>query len=172
MEKVKINYDRTYSSKYTRDYYRGKSFHYAGRWEVGARYVCDEYNADFVVHDSLLLICKKNHTATRNNEPIHLEELDNGLIGLQSDYWDVVLPALYGGSEYVVLGIEQERGTNVLHAMSQAATTRELEGIESVIEENREQINGDLQTLRTTVSRNAEEISSRAELIENDIATK
>ncbi len=27
---IKINYDKTFATKYTRDYYRGKSFHYCG----------------------------------------------------------------------------------------------------------------------------------------------
>lgn len=30
MADVKVNYDKTFSSKYTREYYRGKSFHFSG----------------------------------------------------------------------------------------------------------------------------------------------
>lgn len=172
MEKLKINYDHTYSSKYTRDYYRGKSFHYAGRWEIGKRYVSDEYNTDFVVHDSLLLVCKKNHTASAANEPTEFYETSDELIGLNSPYWDIVMPALSGDSKYIVIGIEQGRGTNRGHAMSQNAVTLELVALEEAIAANREQINADLQLLRTTVTRTAEELRSRAEVIENDIAIK
>lgn len=82
------------------------------------------------------------------------------------------MPALSGDSKYIVIGIEQERGTNRSHAMSQNAVTLELVALEEAIAANREQINADLQLLRTTVTRTAEELRSRAEVIENDIATK
>lgn len=160
MDKVKINYDHTYSSKYTRDYYRGKSFHYAGLWKPGAHYVCDAYNVDFIVHDSMMLVCKKNHTATAENEPLDLYELPDGLVGLRSDYWDVVMPALYGNSRYVVLALEQEKGTSQVHAMSQNAVTIELDALDEAIINNVERIDSDIAQKWSEINQTADQISA------------
>ena len=82
------------------------------------------------------------------------------------------MPALSGDSKYIVLGIEQERGTSRSHAMSQNCVTQELVGLEDAIRISRSEILNDLSELRTTVIQNAHDINLRTEQIENDIATK
>ena len=99
MNKLKLNYDQTYATKHTRDYYRGKSFHFSGKWVAGAHYVSDDYNIDYVVHGQVLLACAKSHLSTIDNEHINLIQNDRGdIIGVASTYWDFVLSGLNGKS--------------------------------------------------------------------------
>ena len=87
MAKININYNDTFSTKHSRDYYRGASFHFSGNWMSGAHYVSDDYNIDFVVHDQVLLACAKSHLATLENEPTQFIKNDVGrIIGVVSNY--------------------------------------------------------------------------------------
>lgn len=131
---IKLNYDQTYSSKYNKDYYRGRSFHYAGRWTVGARYVADEYNTDFVSYHNFILVCKRNHTATQENEPINYVYIDEEP-KLNSKYWDLVIPATYTDLKYLVYGICQEKGNNPYKVMSQKVVTDELNSLQASLNE-------------------------------------
>jgi len=96
---VKINYNSTFTTQHSRDYYRGASFHYSGEWIVGAHYVSDDYNIDFVVHDQVLLACAKSHLSSTENEPIDYIKDDGGnVIGIASIYWDFVMSGIHGKS--------------------------------------------------------------------------
>ena len=99
MGKIKISYNNTFATKHSRDYYRGASFHYSGKWLIGAHYVSDDYNVDFVVHDQVLLACARSHLATLENEPNQYIKDENGLVtGIVSEYWDFVLAGICGRS--------------------------------------------------------------------------
>ena len=69
MKDIKIKYDSTFGTIHSRDYYKGKSFHYAGQWTPGAHYFSDDYNVDFIVKDNCLLACARSHFSTVDNEP-------------------------------------------------------------------------------------------------------
>ena len=98
-KKVKLNYDQTYATQHSRNYYRGKSFHFSGKWVPGAHYVSDDYNLDFVVHGQSLLACAKSHLSTIDNEPTQYTYDDHGNIsGVISIYWDFVLGSVTGAS--------------------------------------------------------------------------
>ena len=97
--KININYNDTFATKHSRDYYRGASFHYSGKWLIGAHYVSDDYNVDFVVHDQVLLACAKSHLSTLENEPTEYITDEYGvIIGVVSTYWDFVLSGINGKS--------------------------------------------------------------------------
>ena len=99
MKKVNINYNETFGTTHSRDYYRGKSFHYSGKWVSGAHYLSDDYNIDFVVHGEALLACAKSHLSTLENEPTDFIYSDSGnIIGVASAYWDFVLSGIRGKS--------------------------------------------------------------------------
>lgn len=96
-QKININYNDTFATKHSRDYYRGASFHYSGKWLIGAHYVSDDYNVDFVVHDQVLLACAKSHLSTLENEPTEYITDECGvIIGVVSTYWDFVLSGING----------------------------------------------------------------------------
>ena len=94
---VEVNYSKTFSKKPTRDFYRGKSFHFSGKWASGVHYYNDDYVADFIVKDSVLLICAKSHLSTSANEPTSFikDELGN-IVGVNSEYWDFVIAGFKG----------------------------------------------------------------------------
>lgn len=137
-DKIKLNYDKTYSSKYGRDYYRGKSFHYAGKWKVGTRYVSDEYNTDFVTHNNFILVCKYNHTATQENEPNVIFVDDEAKVN--SKYWDVVIPSK-------AYDISQEEGDDAFKAISQKAVTDKLNALREAIAQNWDALSEDMDDL-------------------------
>lgn len=96
-KKIKLNYDQTYATSHSRDYYRGKSFHFSGKWVPGAHYVSDDYNLDFVTHGQNLLACAKSHLSTVDNEPTQYVYNERGDIsGVASIYWDFVLGSVKG----------------------------------------------------------------------------
>lgn len=98
-KKIKLNYDQTYVTQHTRNYYRGKSFHFSGKWVAGAHYVSDDYDVDFVVHGQSLLACAKSHLSTVDNEPVQYVYNDQGDVsGVVSTYWDFVLGSVSGTS--------------------------------------------------------------------------
>lgn len=86
------NLPDAYATFHSRDYYRGKSFHYAGEWVEGAHYTSDDYTIDFVSKNNCLLACAKNHISSLENEPKDWIVSDEGQItGIVSTYWDFVL---------------------------------------------------------------------------------
>lgn len=89
---IKIKYNNTFNVSHSREYYKGKSFHFAGTWKQGCHYFNDEYCCDFVVYNSALLACSKSHLATRETEPINFIYDEYGVcVGVKSKYWDFVL---------------------------------------------------------------------------------
>lgn len=78
---------------YTRDYYRGRSFNFAGEWTINMHYYNDEYNTDFVTYKGALLVCKNSHFSERSYEPsLVYGDSDNPKIptGVNSQYWSFV----------------------------------------------------------------------------------
>ena len=99
MKDIKLYYDETFGTKRSRDYYRGKSFHYSGKWVSGAHYLSDDYNIDYVVQGGALLACAKSHLSTLENEPNNfIYSEDGNIIGIASAYWDFVLSGIRGKS--------------------------------------------------------------------------
>ena len=97
MKDIKIKYDSTFGTIHSRDYYKGKSFHYAGQWTPGAHYFSDDYNVDFIVKDNCLLACARSHFSTVDNEPKDfILDSDGVPIGIASRYWDFVLSGRKG----------------------------------------------------------------------------
>lgn len=98
-KEVKINYNNTFATQHSRDYYRGASFHWSGEWMVGAHYLSDDYTIDYVVHGQVLLACAKSHLSTLDNEPKDFITDESGtVIGVVSTYWDFVLSGIVGKS--------------------------------------------------------------------------
>lgn len=98
-KKVKINYNTTFSTTHSRDFYKGTSFHYSGKWIIGAHYNSDKYNIDFVVHDQVLLACAQSHLSSLDNEPIkYIHDERGNITGVVSIYWDFVLSGIKGNS--------------------------------------------------------------------------
>ena len=94
---IKIKYNEAFGTTHSRDYYKGKSFHYSGEWTSGAHYFSDDYNVDFVVKNNCLLACSQSHFATLDNEPKDFIYDDNDcIIGIASRYWDFVLAGIKG----------------------------------------------------------------------------
>lgn len=94
---IKIKYNDAFGTIHSRDYYKGKSFHYAGEWTSGAHYFSDDYNVDFIVKDNCLLACSQSHFATLDNEPKNFILDSNGSpIGIASRWWDFVLTGIRG----------------------------------------------------------------------------
>lgn len=87
-----------FSTKYTRDYYRGKSFHYAGTWQVGVHYVDDLYSTDFVDIDNALLVCIQGNFSSLSNKPILNYNARGDVESVTSDYWHLVLTGIHGKS--------------------------------------------------------------------------
>lgn len=97
----------------TRDYYKGKSFDFAGEWKATARYFNDEFLTTFVVYHeragdtivgSALLGCKKSHVAaydkavrsSTDNQP-HLKINNGDVVGIKpNDYWIFICGSLKG----------------------------------------------------------------------------
>lgn len=94
---IKIKYNNAFGTTHSRDYYKGKSFHYAGEWVPGAHYFSDDYDVDFVVKDNCLLACSQSHFSTLDNEPkdFILDSKYNP-IGITSRWWDFVLAGIKG----------------------------------------------------------------------------
>ena len=66
---------------------------------VGAHYLSDDYNIDYVVHGQVLLACAKSHLSTLENEPKDFIKDESGtVIGVVSTYWDFVLSGIVGKS--------------------------------------------------------------------------
>ena len=99
MKKININYNETFGTKHSRDYYRGLSFHYSGKWVIGTHYISDDYNIDYVVHGQCLLACAKSHLSSLENEPTeYIYDSHGNITGVVSQYWDFVLSGMNGSS--------------------------------------------------------------------------
>ena len=139
MKKININYNETFGTKHSRDYYRGKSFHFSGKWEAGTHYLSDDYNIDFVVHGQVLLACAKSHLSTLENEPVeYIYSDENDIIGVASTYWDFVISGLRGASAGIRVNpvtheIEICKNTNVPEEQQVWERTQII--IPSVVEE-------------------------------------
>jgi len=98
-KEIKIKYNDTFATKHSRDYYRGASFHWSGKWAIGTHYISDDYNIDFVVHDQALLACAKSHLSTADNEPnVFIRDERGSIIGVVSNYWDFIISGVTGNS--------------------------------------------------------------------------
>ena len=96
-KKVNINYNDTFGTTHSRDYYRGASFHFSGKWMPGVHYLSDDYNIDFVVHGQCLLACAKSHLSSVENEPTeYIRDASGSITGVISKYWDFVLTGIAG----------------------------------------------------------------------------
>ena len=85
-------------TKHTRDYYRGKSFYYAGYWDVDQHYENDAYNVDFIKYENCLLVCKKSHFSSNGNKPVLNYNSRGDAESVSSEYWDLVLTGIHGKS--------------------------------------------------------------------------
>lgn len=92
---VKINYTG-FGTGHTKEYYRGKSFRYAGEWTAGVHYASDDYNVDFVSINNCLIACSKSHIATLSNKPSDFEKDGDTIIGLHSELWEFVISGTRG----------------------------------------------------------------------------
>lgn len=92
---IKIDRGGALNVLHSRDFYKGKSFCFAGSWTPGCHYINDEYICHFVTHNRCVLMCSKSHMSTIENEPKDFIFDENGYcIGIDSDYWELVLPGL------------------------------------------------------------------------------
>lgn len=97
MEKSNLDYNKSYHTFHTRDYFRGKSFRYASVWTMGAHYDSDDYNIDFVIYGPVLLACKQSHKASIDNEPKeYIYDVYGNPTDVISSYWDFVLCGIRG----------------------------------------------------------------------------
>lgn len=83
----------------SRDFYKGKSFHYAGPWTVGTTYHSDSYIQDFVSFGGALLVCTQTHLSDQSNMPIlnYSDSEEKLPTSLQSNrYWSFVIGAVKG----------------------------------------------------------------------------
>ena len=94
MKKIQPNIDLQNSIECHRildsnDFYKGKSFNFAGSWTSGLYYHNDEYCVDFVSYDGVMLACKKSHQSHSQTEP-KIEWIDSKPV-ITSNYWNVVM---------------------------------------------------------------------------------
>ena len=111
MKDIKIKYNETWGTKHSRDYYRGLSFHFAGKWCPGVHYVSDDYIIDFVTINNCLLACAKSHLSLNDNKPTEFKTDSIGnVIGIISNCWDFVCAGVKGAS----VGVRFNENTNEL----------------------------------------------------------
>lgn len=94
MKKIQPNIDLQNSIECHRildsnDFYKGKSFNFAGSWTPGLYYHNDEYCVDFVSYDGVMLACKKSHQSHSQTEP-KIEWIDSKPV-ITSNHWNVVM---------------------------------------------------------------------------------
>lgn len=94
MKKIQPNIDLQNSIECHRildsnDFYKGKSFNFAGSWTPGLYYHNDEYCVDFVSYNGVMLACKKSHQSHSQTEPT-IEWIDSKPV-ITSNYWNVVM---------------------------------------------------------------------------------
>lgn len=124
---------RVYDSS-TRDYYKGKSFVFTGKWKTGTHYFCDEYVQDWVSYDGLLLICKKSHLSTDPPEIV----IEHGMpVSVNSEYWDLVI--LTNTKRYVFV-YEQTEESKVWHIEHDLNTFPSV----TIVNNDNEEIKGEI----------------------------
>ena len=106
--------DESYIVDHTREFYRGRSFRYAGVWTEGVHYICDDYIVDFVSKDDTLLVCTKSHMSSSENEPVNWVVSGGEKFGILSDYWDLVLSGTPGESGGVYLPSYDEENDRLM----------------------------------------------------------
>lgn len=74
-----------------RDFYKGKSFNFAGEWKSGVNYFNDQFITDFISYKGSLLACTKTHLSSSVTEPELIYGDDSIIIGVKSKYWEFVL---------------------------------------------------------------------------------
>lgn len=83
---------------FSNQFERGHSFNWAGKWTSGKYYMNDEYVTDFIVYQTAILVCRKNHQSSRELEP-KLIIIDGRIVGVDSPYWGfVVAPSIDNGT--------------------------------------------------------------------------
>lgn len=196
MGKLKINYNKAFTTKYSRDYYRGTSFHYCGKWDVGQHYTCDEFNVDFVVCNQALFVCTKSHVSSEKNKPDEkyiVRDEGGNIIGINSVYWDFVMSGLGAGieifeylirtgrilsraqTEELIANVEfdvEHLGINfeqAIHNLDQDITDRYTSAINVTANEIRSEVAHDVDDLNGTISRNRSEMLQTAEAITNTV---
>ena len=87
-----------FSTKYNRDFYKGKSFHWAGIWEAGVFYMSDQYNVDYVGFENCLLACVKSHLSSELTKPVLRYNSRGDAIEEITQNWDLVLTGIHGKS--------------------------------------------------------------------------
>lgn len=96
-----------YSLYHSRDFYKGKSFNFAGNWAPGVHYFNDEYITDFVAYEGALLACDRSHLSSSDSAPKLLyndDEDPKRPTGVDSPFWDFVFsgtPGMRGDSGQV-----------------------------------------------------------------------
>lgn len=98
-----------YSLYHSRDFYKGKSFNFAGNWAPGVHYFNDEYITDFVAYEGALLACDRSHLSSSDSAPKLLyndieDPNHQRPIGVDSPFWDFVFsgtPGMRGDSGQV-----------------------------------------------------------------------
>lgn len=78
------------------EYYKGKSFNFAGKWILNSRYVNDEYITDFVSYKGALLACHNSNLSSSSNEPVLQYDEAGVPIDCSSPEWDFVLSGISG----------------------------------------------------------------------------
>lgn len=167
MKDIQTNLIRTYSTTHSIDFYRGKSFHYAGVWTEGAHYVNDEYNVDFVTYDKTLLVCTKSHLATLKNRPNDwIRDENDWIIGLDSECWAFIHTGKNADdeAEYVRWllneGLAQETGYDPKLIMSQKAVTEALDEERSRAESAENQLQSNINAEKDRATKREDELDS------------
>lgn len=132
------------------EFYKGKSFDFAGEWKAGARYFNDAFVNSFVVYydldsfgelkGSALLACKQNHISSYNegsdssyNQP-HLKYNDFGsVLDIEpNDYWIFICGTIKG---------EKGKSTNIVenYAAALALATNSNKGELIFVENSKEE---------------------------------
>lgn len=94
---IKVDSKSAFKVSRSRDFYRGKSFYFAGEWKQGCHYIEDDYISHYITYKHCLLKCIKSHLSTINTEPKDLIFDDSGAcIGVNSEYWEFVLSGIMG----------------------------------------------------------------------------
>ena len=73
---------------FSNQFERGHSFNWAGKWTAGKYYMNDEYVTDFIVHQNVILVCRKNHQAVTEPQFIYK---DGKIIDVDSPFWEFIL---------------------------------------------------------------------------------
>ena len=97
---------------YSNQFERGHSFNWAGKWTAGKYYMNDEYVTDFVVYESAILACRKNHQASLDLEPV-LVYYEGKVSDVDSPYWDFIVAINNSGvvtsSTYIAEATEEDK---------------------------------------------------------------